>query len=471
MTLLGGFVPFVALPVTPGTVHAASRQPDHANPNERGEAPFASLLDTGTGPRIQEPPTPRADRPRQSERPVHGNTSERKSAPSAAKNESPNAPPEATEAKTDQDQDTAEPGVAIAAAVIAIVPDSEAAPQDAADGADPADTSADKAASTAKSDTAAAQVDIPVVTATIAAPVATPVQPVASDGDAPNTASGAAAAEVAAVAPDALIERAPGANAGKIASKAEKSTDAVAPQPSAKTEKQEAAAPGEDNKADDVKSGPQPKVHELQTQQPIDSRGERHIAAKPKIEAQIDATTSTAPATQTDAASNLTSTVNNLPQPNTPPAGAPVATANQTSQPAIVPVPISGVAVEIVTQAREGKNHFEIRLDPPELGRVDVRLDIDGQGNVTSRLVVERQDTLDLLRRESSALERALHDAGLKTGNDGLQFSLRDQGFNNARRDDTAGRFARVVMPTEVTAGSESSSYRLPRLGGLDIRV
>ena len=73
-----------------------------------------------------------------------------------------------------------------------------------------------------------------------------------------------------------------------------------------------------------------------------------------------------------------------------------------------------------------GKNHFEIRLDPPELGRIEVRLDVDRDGNVTSRMIADRSDTLDLLRRDASGLERALQDAGLKTADNSLQFSLRD---------------------------------------------
>ena len=98
------------------------------------------------------------------------------------------------------------------------------------------------------------------------------------------------------------------------------------------------------------------------------------------------------------------------------------------------PVPLESLAVEIASRAQAGRNRFEIRLDPPELGRIDVRLDIDRSGNVTSRLVVEKAETLDVLRRDAHQLERALQDAGLKTSDNGLQFSLRDQAF--AGRDD-----------------------------------
>ena len=56
---------------------------------------------------------------------------------------------------------------------------------------------------------------------------------------------------------------------------------------------------------------------------------------------------------------------------------------------------------------------------------------------MTSRLIVERAETLDLLRRDAPQLERALQHAGLNTEG-GLQFSLRDQSFAN--RDQIAAR-------------------------------
>ena len=101
------------------------------------------------------------------------------------------------------------------------------------------------------------------------------------------------------------------------------------------------------------------------------------------------------------------------------------------------PVPLESLAVEIAARAQSGSNRFEIRLDPPELGRIDVRLDIDRSGNVTSRLVVDKAETLEALRRDAHQLERALQDAGLKTSDNGLQFSLRDQAFSE--RQDQAG--------------------------------
>src|SRR5262249_34923108 len=61
-------------------------------------------------------------------------------------------------------------------------------------------------------------------------------------------------------------------------------------------------------------------------------------------------------------------------------------------------VPIAGLALEIAARVQSGRSRFEIRLDPPELGRIEVRLDVDRGGQVPSRLVVDKAETLDLLR-------------------------------------------------------------------------
>ena len=150
----------------------------------------------------------------------------------------------------------------------------------------------------------------------------------------------------------------------------------------------------------------------------------------------------------------------------------PASTAgNENSQPA---TPIAGLAVEIAARAQEGQNRFEIRLDPPELGRIDVRLDIDSSGQVTSRLVVDRPETLDQLRRDSAGLERALQDAGLKTAQNGLQFSLRDQGFAGRDYNSPSSNAARLVVadpdlsPVEIPTNAYG---RAMRTGGVDIRV
>jgi chemotaxis protein MotD len=163
------------------------------------------------------------------------------------------------------------------------------------------------------------------------------------------------------------------------------------------------------------------------------------------------------------------------PAPVLPHAAAAIAAHPQAAPvSAAQPVPINALAVEIAGQARAGNSRFEIRLDPPELGRIDVRLDVDRDGNVTSRLVIERADTYDLLRRDQSTLERALQQAGLKTSDNALEFSLRDQGFAQQRDDDSPARSAKaMVVESDIAPTEAASGYArlLGTRGGIDIRV
>jgi chemotaxis protein MotD len=137
-------------------------------------------------------------------------------------------------------------------------------------------------------------------------------------------------------------------------------------------------------------------------------------------------------------------------------------------------VPLAGVGIEIASKALAGKNHFDIRLDPPDLGHIHVRLDVDRDGNVISHVVADRSDTLDLLRRDTAGLERALQDAGLKTSDNSLQFSLRDQSANQQQSNNGPNTAHIVVedeqVPTIDAAPRDYSRYGA-RAGGLDIRV
>ncbi|ABE61581.1 flagellar hook-length control protein [Nitrobacter hamburgensis X14] len=139
-------------------------------------------------------------------------------------------------------------------------------------------------------------------------------------------------------------------------------------------------------------------------------------------------------------------------------------------------VPLNGLAVQIAVTALSGKSRFEIRLDPADLGRIDVRLDVDRQGRVTSHLTVEKPETLAMLRQDAPQLQRALQDAGLKTGDGGLQFSLRDQSSQGQTPRDDTGRNTRHLIVTEdavvpVATAGRSYGRMLGSSRGLDIRV
>lgn len=167
------------------------------------------------------------------------------------------------------------------------------------------------------------------------------------------------------------------------------------------------------------------------------------------------------------------------PATTTAPARA-VSTAYQSAQPALN---MNQVAIEIAHQAQQGASHFTIRLDPPDLGRVDVKMHVDATGNVSARLTVERSETLDMFNRDRGSLERALTQAGLDGGKTSLEFSLRQNPFagmtggNDQRPSGGSPAGPAVPLITDptgdaATAASATTLYRgTASAGGVNLFV
>lgn len=113
------------------------------------------------------------------------------------------------------------------------------------------------------------------------------------------------------------------------------------------------------------------------------------------------------------------------------------------------------VGLQITKAIADGQNEFTIRLNPPELGRVEVRLEFGADGGVKAALSAEKPETLNLLQRDAAALERALNDAGLKTNSGSLNFSLQ-QDQAQAGGDDTNS------ADSLANAGAEAGEDYLP---------
>ncbi len=95
------------------------------------------------------------------------------------------------------------------------------------------------------------------------------------------------------------------------------------------------------------------------------------------------------------------------------------------------------VAVHMQRAAKDGADKISIQLSPEELGRIHVKMNVDEDKRVSASIMVERPATLELLQRDTKALERALQDAGLKADSGSLSFSL--QRGNQGDSSDTPG--------------------------------
>jgi flagellar hook-length control protein FliK len=95
---------------------------------------------------------------------------------------------------------------------------------------------------------------------------------------------------------------------------------------------------------------------------------------------------------------------------------------------------------------------------------------------VTSHVTVDRADTLQLLQDQQPQLQQALDQAGLKTADNGLQFTLRDQSFagqQNNGGNGTQQNTPQLVIPdADLPTVQSAQIYNRLGLGtGVDIRV
>ncbi|MES2834202.1 MAG: flagellar hook-length control protein FliK [Pseudomonadota bacterium] len=92
-----------------------------------------------------------------------------------------------------------------------------------------------------------------------------------------------------------------------------------------------------------------------------------------------------------------------------------------------------------ITRKLEGRStRFEMALTPEGLGRVDVSLDIDADGQLAARLAFDNPVAAMDLRGRVDELRRQLEDQGFKLADDALQFTDRDpqsrgDGFDGRR--------------------------------------
>jgi flagellar hook-length control protein FliK len=158
------------------------------------------------------------------------------------------------------------------------------------------------------------------------------------------------------------------------------------------------------------------------------------------------------------------------------PAQSAAPTLTQHVQVSAQPTPnVPALAVEIAAKSQSGAKQFDIRLDPPELGRVEVRLSIDATGKASAHLSADTPQTLDLLQKDAPALTRALREAGLDVSQDGLNFSLRHQGSQDSNANNSGsrgnGRGFALTATNSIDATATSAAYRSVADGRLDIKV
>ncbi|WP_375421020.1 flagellar hook-length control protein FliK [uncultured Sphingomonas sp.] len=115
--------------------------------------------------------------------------------------------------------------------------------------------------------------------------------------------------------------------------------------------------------------------------------------------------------------------------------------------------------------ATGGGETITVRLDPQDMGRIDVTLSFDDDGRLRAVVAADNPAALDLLRRDSADLNRALVDAGVRADPQSLRFDTRSGGDEQATSGQSGQRRgeARAGFPDASPADLPDEPDHRPR--------
>ena len=133
------------------------------------------------------------------------------------------------------------------------------------------------------------------------------------------------------------------------------------------------------------------------------------------------------------------------------------------------------MGVAIVHRMSAGEQELVVRLEPAALGRIEVRMAFDDQGGLRAVIAADSPVALDMLRRDSADLSRALNDAGIRNDGQSLRFQTDGNGGGNGAGSNTGGQPRNPWLSGDRASDRSTADrgvaddplpYRQVRLGG-----
>lgn len=211
------------------------------------------------------------------------------------------------------------------------------------------------------------------------------------------------------------------------------------------------------------------------------------------VSASAAAGTQTAPertAGPTDAAQKIAADVPGSDQPSVDAAPAaenaapPTSTSAQTRETSLSGLSratidaTAQIAAQILRKLEGRSTRFEMALRPDDLGRVDVKLDIDSEGRLAARLAFDNPVAATDLRGRVDDLRRELEEAGFHLADDAVEFAERDSGSSGFDRGQDARHGQNRAFAAASRLNAEIDVAQPPRWmalslspAGVDLKV
>jgi flagellar hook-length control protein FliK len=130
--------------------------------------------------------------------------------------------------------------------------------------------------------------------------------------------------------------------------------------------------------------------------------------------------------------------------------------------PQLTPQTIPMLAATMMRRLESGSRQFTMRLDPPELGQVEVKLTVAADKKVRAVVSADRPEALADLVRSARELVRALAEAGLDLEDNGLTFQMNDPSAGGQQRDSHDQQASRTSQGSHDLSSANTADIELP---------
>jgi flagellar hook-length control protein FliK len=113
------------------------------------------------------------------------------------------------------------------------------------------------------------------------------------------------------------------------------------------------------------------------------------------------------------------------------------------------------LSAKIFHRHSQGQSRFEVRLDPPEMGKIDVTIEIGPDNKVRAVLAAREVQTFMDLTRGARALETAMAQAGLDLAENGLSFEHKNTPFEHDQGGQEFDRASRTNDAAELAEAAD----------------
>jgi flagellar hook-length control protein FliK len=130
------------------------------------------------------------------------------------------------------------------------------------------------------------------------------------------------------------------------------------------------------------------------------------------------------------------------------------------------------IAAQILKRLDGRSTRFEMSLTPDELGRIDVKLDIDAEGRLAARLAFDNPAAAADLRGRADELRRQLEQQGFHVADDAFEFTQRDSGssaFDRGQGSQNQERGQSRAFAAASRLNAEADTAQPPRWQALSL--